>query len=151
MTSASFGILSSVLGLSGSAFMYLFVPILTKHFKDSTLLITGLSALVASSLIKAVATNAYHLYTMVIFTGLCSFSLTTTRSILSKIVGPLDVGKVLAVLGALQSLIPFMSSPFFAYIYRSTLATTPNAFIFTEMGLYSLTVIMGIMIKFLLK
>ena len=151
MDSASFGILSSIQSLSGSAFMFIFMPILTKHFKDTKLLISGFTALIVAYMIMAFATNSYHLYIMVTFFGLCTLPNTTAKSILSKSVDPLDVGKVLAVLGALQALVPFIFSPFFAYVYRSTLSNMPNAFIFVIIGFWGLAIIKAFIIDFLSK
>ena len=42
------------------------------------------------------------------------------RSILSKLVGPEDVGKIYSVLAVCQSLLPLAGVPFFGFLYRAT-------------------------------
>lgn len=64
-------------------------------------------------------------------------STTTTliRSLISKCVHSNEVGRVFSVVGVFQALVPFASGPLFGYVYRKTVATRPNAFIFIIVAL----------------
>ena len=50
-----------------------------------------------------------------------STSTTMFRSMISKNVHANEVGKVFSVVGTIQALIPFISSPTFGYLYKATL------------------------------
>ena len=48
---------------------------------------------------------------------------------ISKNVNPDEIGKIFSILGALQAFIPFITSPFFGMLYRSTVETLPQAYL----------------------
>lgn len=45
------------------------------------------------------------------------------------------MGKVFAIVGTFQALVPFASSPLFGFLYRGTVATFPAAFLFLVAGI----------------
>ena len=49
---------------------------------------------------------------------------------ITKSVNPDEVGKIFAIVGTFQALVPFASSPLFGFLYRATVATFPAAFLF---------------------
>ena len=57
-------------------------------------------------------------------------STTMFRSLISKNVDADEIGKVFSVVGVFQALLPFASGPIFGYLYKSTVAFQPNAFLF---------------------
>ena len=59
-----------------------------------------------------------------------STSTTVFRSLISKIVQPDEIGKVFSVLAIFQAMLPFICTPLFGMLYKNTVATQPNAFIF---------------------
>ena len=59
-----------------------------------------------------------------------STSTTVFRSLISKIVDADEVGKVFSVVAIFQALLPFVGSPMFGILYKNTVSTHPNAFLF---------------------
>ena len=151
MNSAEFGVYFSAFGLTVSLFMYTFAPYLTSKFKDGKLLAASLVCYIIIELIAAFATSSYQLYTTLLFVGMASMVSTTSRSILSRQVDPMDVGKIFAVLGAFSALIPNVSSPFFTIVYNYTVATMPNFYLFIIICLWLVCLILDIFIDFYLK
>ena len=151
MSSAEFGAFSSAIGLTGSLFLYTFAPYLTNRFTDGKLLAAGLVCYIINDLIGAFATSFYQLYGKLLVVGLAIMVTTTSRSILSQQVDPMEIGKIFAVLGALSALIPNISSPFFTIVYNSTLATMPNFFLLFCICMWILCLILNIFIDFYLK
>ena len=45
---------------------------------------------------------------------------------ISKFIGPMEIGKVFSVAGAFQAAIPLIGSPAFGFIYKQTVATFPG-------------------------
>ena len=151
MNSAELGVFFSVIGLTGSLFMYAFAPYLTSKFKDGKLLAAGLVCYVINDLILAFATSVYQLYITLLFIGMATMVSTTSKSILSRQVDPMDVGKIFAILGAFSALIPNVSSPFFTIVYNYTVATMPNFYLFIIICLWLVCLILDIFIDFYLK
>ena len=56
-----------------------------------------------------------------------------------------EVGKAFSVLGVISSIFPFVTKPFFSFLYRETLATFPGAFRVLTGSLYVLVLILLIM------
>ena len=151
MNSAEFGAFFSAIGLTGSLFMYAFAPYLTSKFKDGKLLAAGLVCYVINDLISAFATSVYQLYITLLFVGMATMVSTTSKSILSRQVDPMDVGKIFAILGAFSALIPNASSPFYTIVYNTTIATMPNFFLLISICLWLVCLILDIFIDFYLK
>ena len=51
------------------------------------------------------------------------------RSCLSKLIGSNEIGRAFTVLAVLESLLPLLTKPFNAFLYKKTLSTFPGAFI----------------------
>ena len=87
---------------------------------------------------------------------------------MTKVVGPLEIGKVLAVNGCIQvtklkkhcnvldynsvsfqALMPFVTSPTFSLLYRSTVDSFPQAFLFLTIGVYVVVIGLVITIRWL--
>ena len=150
MTSAQFGVFTSISGIFGSLFIYTVVPYLTKKLKDGKLLAAGLVCYIINDLIGAFATSFYQQYGKLLIGGLALMVPTISRSILSQQVDPMEIGKIFAVLGALSALIPNISSPFLTIVYNSTLTTMPNFFLLFSICIWMLCLIWNIFIDFYL-
>ena len=56
-----------------------------------------------------------------------------------------EVGKAFSVLGVISSIFPFVTKPFFSFLYRETLSTFPGAFRVLTGSLFVLVLILLIM------
>merc|ERR1719219_3249136 len=73
---------------------------------------------------------------------------TVNRSIMTKLVGPLEIGKLLAAIGVIQALMPFASSPIFSLLYRSTVNDFPQAFLFVVIAVFFIITILVMAIRY---
>jgi len=157
----TFGMFIGFYGLLGMFAQFFAVPILSKRFKwsDSRIgecLQTIICHLIFSpslALIGIIGTIGQ--FVLVCFTpitmtylvyvgGIISFlsvSISTAyRSMITKLLGPLEIGKVFSVLAAFQAMMPLLASPTYGFIYKRTVATFPGVFLLFSAGLYLLMV-----------
>ena len=78
---------------------------------------------------------AYHLYYNIF---------TTTRSAVSKLVEPEEVGKIFTIIGFLESTMQLVAKPIFGLIYQATLHILPCLWILIMSGFLTLTLIISI-------
>ena len=78
---------------------------------------------------------AYHLYYNIF---------TTTRSAVSKLVEPEEVGKIFTIIGFLESTMQLVAKPIFGLIYQATLHILPCLWILTMSAFLTLTLIISI-------
>ena len=74
-------------------------------------------------------------------------SSTMFRSLISKNVQANEVGRVFSVVGIFETLIPFATAPIFGFLYKSTVAFQPNAFLFLVVGLKGIVLILMIIVR----
>ena len=72
----------------------------------------------------------YHLYYSIF---------TTTRSAMSKLVEPEEVGKIFSIIGFLESTMQLVAKPIFSLIYHATLHILLYLWILTTSGFLTLT------------
>ena len=90
----------------------------------------------------AYASSVWQLYVGILFgiTGFCATTL--CRSMITKLVGPYEIGKIFAVNGSIQALIPLAASPIFSLLYKNTVADFPQAFLFLVISVYLLIIVL---------
>jgi len=75
----------------------------------------------------------------------------TIRSLLSKIVPKSDLGKVYAMLGCLENIVPLLFSPVLTYTYNSTLDTFPGAVYAVSASIIGLAVCCFVWVSWLIE
>ena len=66
---------------------------------------------------------------------------TTSRSCLTKLVNPSEIGSVLGIVGIFQSLLSIVSKPFYGFLYKSTVAVFPATYLFVSISLFSVALV----------
>ena len=74
-------------------------------------------------------------------------SSTIFRSLISKNVQANEVGKVFSVVGIFETLIPFGTAPLFGFLYKSTVAFQPNAFLFLVVGIKGVVLFLMMIVR----
>ena len=97
----------------------------------------------------AYASSVWQLYVGILFgiTGFCATTL--CRSMITKLVGPYEIGKIFAVNGSIQALIPLAASPIFSLLYKNTVADFPQAFLFLIISVYLLIIVLTLILHWL--
>ena len=137
----------SAFGFTGSILVFIGTPYLSKRFKDTSIIIAKLTSSIMFDFMMAYATDMDQLYYGIIIAGFSFGASSINKSLLSKLVDPMDVGKLFAINGAIQALIPFLSNPTFAFIYRNTVDTMPNTFLFISIVFWIVMSIMSFIIN----
>jgi len=123
-----------VMGFVGIACQYIFIPIMSSKlgFRDVTITIIDIAGCLIQTIILANVTKEWMLYLGNIFfyilvanfiagiavAFLDSSSYAMIRCMITKVVAPDEIGKILALLASVQAFIPLISSPLFNSIYR---------------------------------
>ena len=116
------------------------VPIMSSVLKwrDTTILLLAVVGNITGQFITSFSKSMEVLYLAYVLWMLWNTITTISRSSLTKFMAPNEVGKAFSVLGILQSVFPFVTKPFFAFLYKSTLDTFPGAFRILSGSLYTL-------------
>ena len=124
-------------GVLGTISQAIIIPFLSSRLKwhDTTIMAIAASSTFANQFFVAFARVEWVLYVGLVVSILGHATTSLSRSLLSKLVGPEDVGKVFSVLGGMQALMPLVGTPFFGFLYRSTVETTPAAFTYVTAGI----------------
>ena len=122
-------------------FMLIFVmPVLSGRLKihDSLLLTMALCFEILSGILKPFATSAwvFGLIHAIGSVDYCKYG--TIRSLLSKCIGPDEVGKVFSVLAVFSAIGPMIGSPAFRQLYNLTIQSCPGAIFFAFAGLMTM-------------
>ena len=137
----------STFGFTGSILVFIGTPYLTQRCKDSTIIFAKFLCSIIFDLMMAYVANMTQLYYGILIAGFSFGASSINKSLLSKLVDPLDVGKLFAINGAIQALVPFLSSPTFAFIYKRTVASMPHAFLLFSIGLWTIMSFMSMYIR----
>lgn len=85
--------------------------------------------------------DEWLIWTGAVVASLKNLAPVSIRSLLSKLAGPQDVGKVYAVMATLESLLEFASAPMYKAVYTATNSTRPGTFNFLSAGINTLLAI----------
>jgi len=136
----TFGMFIGFNGLLSMLAQFVAVPFLSNKLKwsDTRIALLGIIGTIAQFILVCFTpiTMTYLVYVGGIL-SIFSVSINTAfRSMISKFIGPMEIGKVFSVAGAFQAAIPLIGSPAFGFIYKQTVATFPGAFLLFSSGLY---------------
>ena len=137
----------SAFGFTGSILVFIGTPYLSKKFKDTSIITAKFICAIIFDFMMAYAANMNQLYFGIIIAGFSFGASSISKSLLSKLVDPMDVGKLFAINGAIQALIPFLSNPTFAFIYRKTVETMPETFLLVSIALWIAMSLMSLFIS----
>ena len=127
---------------------WLLVPLLTKRFRDTTLIIIASIITAAGCLVHSFGRTIPFLYFSLIFFLFWSFGSTATRSAISKLVSPGEVGTAFTFLGILCKLVDFFSKPFFGFLYKLTVLHLPAAWLYVLAAGFATIAILVVFIHF---
>ncbi len=135
-TESTFGQYMAVFGIVGLFTQYCAIPFLKETIKlhDTTIGILGCVGAVIQYVITAFTHKDWMIYIAGLLAFLSPCITTVCRSMVSKDVGPLEVGAVFSVLGAFQAAVPLISAPMYAATYKATIETFPGAFLMVAAG-----------------
>ena len=129
------------------------IPILSGKlkFRDTTLIIFAMSTSIMGYLVFALSTSTTLLLLGYVFWAFYANINTTSRSCLTKLVDPTEIGSVLGIVGIFQSLLSIGSKPFYGFLYKSTVAVFPATYLFISIGLFTVALIFVIIAHIGLK
>uniref|UniRef100_A0A0A1X0P2 Proton-coupled folate transporter n=1 Tax=Zeugodacus cucurbitae TaxID=28588 RepID=A0A0A1X0P2_ZEUCU len=101
---------------------------------------------IVSSIVRGVASEAWHLYLAVALGAFKSVGGPMCRTIVSNIVPPTDLGKIFSIKNVLQSIAPFLAAPLYTVIYKESLKTFPGLFNIVSAALYTIAFVFLIIV-----
>ena len=119
------------------------VPVLSGRlkFRDTTIIIFAMSTSIIGYLIFALSYDLTFLLLGYVFWAFYANITTTSRSCLTKLVNPSEIGSVLGIVGIFQSLLSIVSKPFYGFLYKSTVAVFPATYLFVSISLFSVALV----------
>ena len=122
-----------------------------KYSLSYAFLFTDAPTSVINTLIWAFCTTEWMLYIGSAIAFLDSTSTTVFRSMITKIVKPDEIGKVFSVVAIFQAILPFIGAPLFGILYKNTVATQPNTFLFLIVALKVLVFLIVVSLYFKMR
>jgi len=107
----------------------LIIPIMSKKLRDTSLIIIALITSIGGYLIFALGKTVPVLIISYICFGFYASIHACSKSIISKMVGPREIGAVFATIGISSSIASLLSKPFFAFMYQATVEVFPGAYL----------------------
>jgi len=139
---SQFGSYIGIYGFVSIFAQFVVVPFLSQKMKlhDTTIGMLAIVGCIIQSIMLCFTPSGSEYSWMIYVGSLFSFlsgSITTcTRSLTTKCVGPMEVGKVFSIMGALQAMVPLVAGPMYAFMYRETVETFPGMYLLFGAGLY---------------
>merc|ERR1719348_1649628 len=138
----TFGMFIGFYGFLGMFAQFCAVPIISKrfHWSDTRIALLGIIGTIIQFIIVCFTpiTMTYLVYVGGVISLFSVCISTAYRSMITKLVGPLEIGKVFSVLAAFQATMPLLGNPTYGFIYKATVATFPGVFLLFSVGLYLL-------------
>ena len=120
-------------------------------WSDTTIIIIAVIGNITGQFLTAFSKSMAVLWVAYVLWMLWNTITTISRSSITKFMASSEVGKAFSVLGVISSIFPFVTKPFFAFLYRETLATFPGAFRILTGSLYVLVFLLLIYTYFGMK
>ena len=130
------------------------VPFLSKTLKcrDTTILLLAFAPAVIGFLGEAFFTDVRALFVIWSVFFILYFNVfTTTRSAMSKLLDPTEIGKAFSVLGVLESFLALVSKPFYGFMYQASLDVFTGLWIVVSVGFITIAMIIAIVLHFGMK
>jgi PCFT/HCP family folate transporter-like MFS transporter 1/3 len=134
MTMAQYADMTVFLALRSCLANWALIPLLSRYISDTgIIIISTITSTVAITIIMLGETMLVF-YISCVFFLFWNFGITGSRSILSKLVTPGEIGTAFAFIGILCKLTDLVSKPFYGFFYRATVAVLPGAFLLVTGG-----------------
>ncbi|XP_011183040.2 tetracycline resistance protein, class C-like [Zeugodacus cucurbitae] len=98
----------------------------------------GLLGCFADKLIHVLAQRFWQMYLAAVCGLMAGVNAPLLQAVLGSLVAPKEIGKIYAVIAALETLSPLASIPALAAIYNTTAETYPGAFYIVDGGVYAI-------------
>ena len=130
------------------------LPFLSKRlkFRDTTIMILGLCPAIIGFFGEAFFSDVWALVIIWSLFYLLYWNIfTTTRSAMSKLMDPTEIGKAFSVLGVLESTLGLVAKPLYGMLYQISLEILPCLWILVSNGFMLTTLIIAIVLHFGMK
>ena len=120
-------------------------------WRDTSILITNVVGVIIGCFMLAFSDKMKVLYLAYVFWILWATTSTLSRSSISKFLEDNEVGKAFTVLAIFTSVLPFLTKPFFSFLYKETMVDFPGAWILLVAILYIFVLLVLIYCHFGMK
>jgi MFS family permease len=130
------------------------LPFLSKtlKFRDTTIMILGLAPALLGFFGEAFFSDIWALFVIWSVFYLLYFNIfTTTRSAMSKLMDPTEIGKAFSVLGVLEACLALVAKPFYGLLYQASLDIFAGMWILISNGILLVALIIAIALHFGMK
>jgi MFS family permease len=130
------------------------LPFLSKtlKFRDTTIMILGLAPALVGFFGEAFFSDVWALFVIWSVFYLLYFNIfTTTRSAMSKLMDPTEIGKAFSVLGVLEACLALVAKPFYGLLYQASLDIFAGMWILISNGILLVALILAIVLHFGMK
>ena len=130
------------------------LPFLSKtlKFRDTTIMILGLAPALLGFFGEAFFSDIWALFVIWSVFYLLYFNIfTTTRSAMSKLMDPAQIGKAFSLLGVLEACLALVAKPFYGLLYQASLDIFAGMWILISNGILLVALIIAIALHFGMK
>lgn len=106
--------------------------------------IIGLISSVFSTLVRAFASEPWHLYLSICVGFIAGIFSPMMRSVITKTVPSSEIGKVFSITSSFETISVLGAAPLYTYIYTSTYKEFPGAFNLITAIIYGLALLIGL-------
>ena len=154
MTSEVYGNLISMWFVCNFFSQMVAVPFLTNtlKFRDTTILVLALAPACVGFFGEAFFSEIWVLFVIWSVFYLLYFCIfTTTRSAMSKLLDPTEIGKAFSVLGVLESCLTLVAKPLYGFMYQASLDIFAGLWMIVSVGFLIIALIIAIILHFGMK